>query len=117
MEKMDSIGQQGQASSPDLPSWIQQLLPSWVIALMAWTLTRVAEIIREENAKLLSEHRQMQPLMSLTEVAEVLGVSKRTVEDIISSGNLEPIWVRGQRRFHPQSVAAYMRSDARGKSS
>lgn len=74
---------------------------------------RMSQLIREENAELLEEHLSMKPLLSVEDLAKTLGVSKRTVETIIEEGELSPIWVRGQRRFHPDSVDAYLRRKSR----
>lgn len=70
---------------------------------------RIAQLIRKENTELLEEHLSMKPLLSVEDLADTLGVSKRTVETIIAEGKLSPIWVRGQRRFHPDAVDAYLR--------
>ena len=51
----------------------------------------------------------MKPLMSLDDVAQTLGVSSRTVESLIGKGKLRPLWIKGQQRFHPDIVAAYLR--------
>jgi len=88
------------------------LPPTWTL-LLAWLALTLIQAFREENKKLLEKHRKMEALLSIEEVADVLGVSKRTVEDIVGSGRLQPIWVKGQRRFHPDAVEAYMRSKAR----
>lgn len=88
---------------PELPVWF--FLAAWIVL----TLTRT---IRQENERLLEKHRQMEGLLSIDEVADVLGVSKRTVEDIVGRDRLQPIWVKGQRRFHPDAVDAYLRRKA-----
>jgi excisionase family DNA binding protein len=87
------------------------LPPTWTL-LIAWLALTLIQAFREENKKLLEEHRKMEALLSIEEVADILGVSKRTVEDIVASGRLDPIWVKGQRRFHPDTVDAYLRSPA-----
>lgn len=84
--------------------------------LRATLIKEVARIVRAQNAELLDEHRSIKPLLSIEEVAETLNVSKRTTESIVAAGKLQPIWVKGQRRFHPDAVEAYMRRQARGKS-
>lgn len=86
-------------------------LPVWFF-LTAWIVLTLIRAIRKENERLLERHQQMEALLSIEEVADVLGVSKRTVEDIVSSERLKPIWVKGQRRFHPDAVDAYLRSQA-----
>lgn len=49
------------------------------------------------------------PLWTIKDVATRLNVSKRTVETIIDEGKITPTWVRGQRRFEPEVVEAYLR--------
>ncbi|MFB6230473.1 MAG: helix-turn-helix domain-containing protein [Salinibacter sp.] len=88
------------------------LPPAWTL-LLAWLALTLIQAFREENKKLLEEHRKMEALLSIEEVADILGVSKRTVEDIVAAERLKPIWVKGQRRFHPDTVDAYQRSQAR----
>lgn len=88
-----------------------ELPPTWTL-FAAWLALMLIRAFREENAKLLEKHRQMEALLSIEEVADVLGVSKRTVEDIVASDRLQPIWVKGQRRFHPDAVDAYVRQEA-----
>jgi len=51
-------------------------------------------------------------LLALDDVAKWLGVSHRTVDRIIAAGDLKPIRTRGIRRFHPQTVDAYIRRRA-----
>jgi len=48
-------------------------------------------------------------LWTIGDVATRLNVSNRTVESIIDDGKLTPIWIRGQRRFEPEAVEAYLR--------
>lgn len=70
----------------------------------------VKEIVCRQNKRLLEEHRAMKPLLSTDDLATTLNVSKRTVEKIIAEGKIRPLWIRGQRRYHPDTVAAYLRS-------
>lgn len=88
-----------------------------LIAKLRSDLTsEIRKIVERQNTELLQEHQSLKPLLSVGDVAETLGIGKRTVEKIISEGDLQPIWVRGQRRFHPDAVEAYMRRQARGQS-
>lgn len=48
-------------------------------------------------------------LWTIGDVATRLNVSNRTVENIIDDGKLTPIWIRGQRRFEPEAIEAYLR--------
>ena len=63
--------------------------------------------------RILAEVVALKPLMSVKDVAKTLGVSPRTVETLIGDKELRPIWVKGQRRFHPDTVAAYVDACAR----
>ena len=51
-------------------------------------------------------------LLDVEDVARYLQVSKRTVETLIAEGQIEPIWVRGQRRFTREALDAYVRHRA-----
>ena len=62
------------------------------------------------NEQLLQEHHALKPLLSVKDVARTLAVSERTVEALIQRGRLRPLWVKGQRRFHPDAVDAYLRA-------
>jgi excisionase family DNA binding protein len=53
-----------------------------------------------------------EPLWTAKDVAHALNVSKRTVENVISAGDLQPIYIRGARRFDPDAVRAYVRHTA-----
>jgi len=55
------------------------------------------------------------PLWDVRDVATRLNVGKRTVENIIADGKLTAIWVRGQRRFEPEAVEAYIRRSVNNK--
>lgn len=56
-------------------------------------------------------------LRTASGVADYLGVSLRTVETLISLGELRPIWIRGARRFTPEGVEAFLHSAARERPS
>ncbi|MBT8402097.1 MAG: helix-turn-helix domain-containing protein [Rhodothermia bacterium] len=77
---------------------------------MAVTPQEIRQIVREENRVLLERYAELRQLMSVADVAKTLAVSVRTVETIIRNGELRPLWVRGQRRFHPDSIDAYLRT-------
>lgn len=47
-------------------------------------------------------------LLTTEEVAEILGVSTRTVKRALQSGDLQGVLVRGARRFRPADVEAYV---------
>lgn len=87
--------------------------PPDVLALKVEHLrAALRRIVQEENEALLERHRAMQPLLSIKDVACTLGVSKRTAETLVAEGELRPLWIKGQRRFHPDAVNAYLRSTA-----
>jgi excisionase family DNA binding protein len=96
-----------------LPNAVLRLLPDAFLFILLWTITIAVRLVRKENEALLRRHREMKCLMSIDDVADVLGVSRRTMEDIVASGDLDPIWIKGQRRFHPDAVDAYLRRQAK----
>ena len=49
------------------------------------------------------------PLMTVEDVAAYLNVSKRSVEQLVAEGDLNPIYVRSVRRFSKSGVDAYLR--------
>lgn len=49
------------------------------------------------------------PLLDVEGVADWLGISRRTVEKLISTGEIKPIRVKGQRRFDRDAIEAYIR--------
>ena len=50
------------------------------------------------------------PLLDIDDVADYLGVCRRTVETIITKGKLKPIRVRSQRRFTRDARQAYLQN-------
>jgi len=52
---------------------------------------------------------QPDPLWSIEDVAARLSMSRRTIEKMVAEGDLTPIWIRGQRRFDPKTIDAYIR--------
>lgn len=64
-----------------------------------------------ETAQALSDLIPKQPpLLTVKDLARTLNVSARTVESLIAAGKIRPLWVAGQRRFHPDAINAYLRS-------
>jgi excisionase family DNA binding protein len=47
-------------------------------------------------------------LLGTPDLAELLGVSPRTVTRLRKNGDLKSIRVRGRVKFHPADVAAYL---------
>ena len=54
-----------------------------------------------------------EPLLDLKAVARRLSVSPRTVETLVAEGAIPVTRVRGQRRFTPAAVDAYVRTSSR----
>ena len=78
-------------------------------ALTASDRAALRSILREE----LAAAGEPEPLLDVGGVARRLSVSVRTVEKIIASGDLAPIWVEGSRRFDRDAVEAYIRRRVR----
>jgi len=72
---------------------------------------RLIETIREQNHQLLEKHRALKPLLSFADAAKTLSISESTLEKIVANGKIQPLWVRGQRRFHPDQISAYLRKE------
>jgi excisionase family DNA binding protein len=75
-------------------------------------LSRIERIVRIEGDHLERSLEQSEPergkqLWTVGEVADYLGVSKRTVETLIAEGELRPIRVRSLRRFEPSEIRDY----------
>jgi excisionase family DNA binding protein len=48
------------------------------------------------------------PLLTINQVAQLLGVSRPTVYELIRDGALVPIRVRERARFDPRDIEAYL---------
>jgi len=72
-------------------------------------LTAKASAALRALARKLNETDSPPSLWDIRDVAEYLNVSKRTVETLIDEGEITPIWVKGQRRFDPGTIDAYLR--------
>lgn len=72
------------------------------------------ETLPDQLEDLIAEHLGRAPapapLLDVAGVAEWLAVSERTVERIVASGKLRPLWIEGQRRFTPAAVEAYLKA-------
>ena len=108
-----SARQDRSATPPRLPI---ELLEARLETLKAELREELAEIIRVQNELLLKQHASMKPLLSVDDLAKTLNVSLRTVETLIKSGQILPLWIKGQRRFHPDAVNAYLHACGRKKS-
>lgn len=89
-------------------------LPDPLQALKVELLQGFRNVLRQEFNR-FSEKRPL-PLLAVDGVAERLSVSKRTVERLIEDGEIDPIWIRGQRRFCQKEVRDYIRRSAGGQS-
>ena len=92
-----------------------EAIPPDVLAAKLETLKaelkdELGEAFRIQARLLLDEYTGLKPLMSVVEVAKTLNVSARTIENLIGQGKLRPLWVKGQRGFHPDAVMAYLRT-------
>jgi excisionase family DNA binding protein len=52
--------------------------------------------------------------LSPDEVAERLGISRRTLDDLEAEGKITAVQVKGQVRYEPQEVADFIRRNRRG---
>jgi excisionase family DNA binding protein len=58
----------------------------------------------------------LSPLLSINEVAQLLGISRPTVYSLIRRGELTPIRVGERARFEPTDVRAYLERHREGRS-
>ena len=79
-------------------------------ALKADLKNELGDAFRLQAQLLLDEYTGLKPLLDVADVAKTLNVSPRTVENIIGLGKLRPLWIKGQRRFHPDVVMAYLQT-------
>lgn len=70
---------------------------------------RVTERI-DRLASSLSTSNFPVSLFTVAETADMLGVSKRTVETLIAEGELVPVYIRSARRISKDQIEAYLRS-------
>ncbi len=93
-----------------------EAVPPDILAARVATLLRpelaaqIGETVRGLYELLLAEHAAQKQLLSVTDLAKTLNVSRRTVDNIIAAGKIRPLWIQGQRRFHPDTVTAYLRT-------
>lgn len=50
----------------------------------------------------------METLLGHEETARILGISPQTLGREVEDGKITPVWVRGQRRYEPCEVRAYV---------
>lgn len=53
------------------------------------------------------------PNLKPTEVAALLGISLRTLNELASTGELTPTWIRGARRFSRRQLDDFVRRSQR----
>ncbi len=76
----------------------------------------LAAVIEAQAELLFERHRATKPLLSVKDLAKTLGISQRKLETLIAAGELAPLWIGGQRRFHPDAIDAYLRQcERRGR--
>ena len=110
MKKIAPSGPPGNASSLHGETEPPDVLAAKLETFKSELTQHIVEHIRALNDQLLQEHAALKPLMSVEDVARTLNVSARTVENLIGQGKLRPLWIKGQRRFHPDAVDAYVRA-------
>lgn len=79
-------------------------------------IRRRIEEVREEVGRLRTE-RDPDRLLDLGEAADLLNVSRRTVETLIHSGELPSVKIRRRRLIPHRALQAYIRSKAEGNES
>jgi excisionase family DNA binding protein len=106
------------ALSPELQAHVRAL--AWEMLTLASDAVRTGAVVPatapEPHGPASAAPEKVRPpdgLLDVDGVAARLGVSARTVERIIKAGELRPIRVSGQRRFHTATVEAYLRDAAR----
>ena len=76
------------------------------------TLDDLRAVVREELRAERRREAAPEPLLTKGDVAEVLGVTERTVDTISAAGDLPKIKVRGCVRFAPSAVESYIQRQA-----
>lgn len=87
-------------------------LPIRADELLADYLTGV---VTEAVKSLMVEIRNMNPLLSVADVAKTLNISERKVDDLIQEGEIPVLWIGGQKRVHPDNLKAFLYSENRKK--
>ena len=90
-------------------------LPPSVLEAKLDVLADQIAALRADNTQqfetLQQAHSRPESLLCIQSIANYLGVSKRTIETMVAAGELPPpLWIRGQRRWHPDTIAAFLRS-------
>jgi excisionase family DNA binding protein len=77
-------------------------------------LDDIRAAVREELQAARRKDAAPEPLLTKKDAAEVLGVSPRTVDTLIHSGELPSLKVRRRRRIRPADLEAYIAANAGG---
>ena len=75
-----------------------------------------SNLIEAVRAELQSGRIDRQQLLTSKQVANLLNLSKRTVETLVAEGYLSSVKIRGSRRFTPQSIQQFIDSCESDKS-
>jgi excisionase family DNA binding protein len=89
--------------------------PQSLLAALINLVTTIVEASVELDSR--ASNKLGDHLLTLPQVAHYLQVSERTVETLVAEGELQPIYIRSRRRFEPEAVKAYLRSQANGNAS
>ena len=77
------------------------------------TAEEVAQLVSQQVEAVLNKHQSEKGnLMDVSDVAEFLKVSERTVYRLIASGELAPIKIGTASRFTNEQIDSYLRSQA-----
>lgn len=114
-------GQRGRVKGTHAPPPVSRSVPTFarlvrrLLRLVAGVVREaVREAVRAELTALDAGPVPSQPrLLTLAEVAAVLGVSKRTAERLVCRGEIGTVRAGSARRVHPAALDAYVRSKAR----
>lgn len=88
----------------EAPTALKDELQSYIDSQVEGAVEKALENVKEEWA---SEPQ----LWSIQQAADYLNISARTLDTMIASGEIEPIWIKGQRRFDREAIFAYVRSN------
>lgn len=108
-ESADSVEEDAEPTRPAMPPFEKQPDPRVIEAMEARLRTLVDRLI-QKHLDALSASQTPDPLWDVDEVAAYLGVSRRTVDTLIAGGEIKPMRVGRQRRFHRKAIDAYLRS-------
>ena len=124
----DTLTEHGEALPPDVlaakvTALATPLFAKEVDAAFLRALPQIVEgvetAMERKIADLLNRYTQhlqeTRVLPDIPDIARTLGISVRTVEKLVADGELPVLWIRGQRRVHPDALDAYLRRSDRPK--